>query len=121
MTDLPFAVVADPAKRLYAEFGAESSPRALLSPHPLGTPTARAILRGRERPPARRPQDGRLGLPVDFYGKYGLCPQSGMLLVISFRPATAGLDATMSGRRTRTCRPVGGGRHVPQLRPSGPS
>src|SRR5690349_23254091 len=30
--DLPFAVVADPDKRLYAEFGVASSPRALLDP-----------------------------------------------------------------------------------------
>jgi len=30
--DLPFAVVADPDEVLYAEFGAESAPRALLDP-----------------------------------------------------------------------------------------
>ncbi|WNM33560.1 peroxiredoxin-like family protein [Streptomyces sp. Li-HN-5-11] len=72
VTDLPFAVIADPAKRLYAEFGVESSPRALLSLR-AWAPTARAvlrsawtILRGRERPPARRPHGGRLGLPADF-------------------------------------------------------
>ncbi|MEU5308743.1 peroxiredoxin-like family protein [Streptomyces sp. NPDC021562] len=72
VTDLPFAVIADPAKRLYAEFGVESSPRALLSLR-AWAPTARAILRstwtilrGRERPPSRRPHGGRLGLPADF-------------------------------------------------------
>ncbi|SEE57613.1 Peroxiredoxin [Streptomyces sp. Ag109_O5-10] len=72
VTDLPFAVVADPAKRLYVEFGVESSYRALLSPR-AWAPTARAILRstwailrGRERPPSRRPLGGRLGLPADF-------------------------------------------------------
>ena len=31
--DLPFAVVADPDKRLYADFGVEGAPRALLDPH----------------------------------------------------------------------------------------
>jgi peroxiredoxin len=30
--DLPFAVIADPDKRFYREFGVESSPRALLDP-----------------------------------------------------------------------------------------
>jgi peroxiredoxin len=34
--DLPFAVVADPGKRLYVEFGVESAPRALLSPRRVG-------------------------------------------------------------------------------------
>ncbi|MER6072347.1 peroxiredoxin-like family protein [Streptomyces sp. NPDC001817] len=70
--DLPFAVVADPDKRLYTEFGVESAPRALLDPRVWG-PIARAllrgtwaILRGRERPPASRPHGGRLGLPADF-------------------------------------------------------
>ncbi|MDX3227948.1 peroxiredoxin-like family protein [Streptomyces sp. ME19-01-6] len=70
--DLPFAVVADPAKQLYAEFGVESAPRALLSPRAWG-PIVRAILRstwavlrGRERTPARSQPGGRLGLPADF-------------------------------------------------------
>jgi peroxiredoxin len=30
-SELPFAVIADPDKKLYAEFGVESSPRAVLS------------------------------------------------------------------------------------------
>jgi peroxiredoxin len=72
VADLPFAVIADPTKRLYAEFGVESAPRALLSPRAWG-PIARAILRsawailrGWERGPASRPHGGRLGLPADF-------------------------------------------------------
>lgn len=72
VADFPFAVIADPTKRLYAEFGVESAPRALLSPR-AWAPTARAvlrsawrILRGQERPPARRQPGGRLGLPADF-------------------------------------------------------
>ncbi|MFG3152349.1 peroxiredoxin-like family protein [Streptomyces sp. NPDC048219] len=69
---LPFAVVADPARRLYAEYGVERSPRALLSPRAWG-PIVRAVLsgawnvvRGRERLPAGSPHGGRLGLPADF-------------------------------------------------------
>ncbi|MEU4130387.1 peroxiredoxin-like family protein [Streptomyces wuyuanensis] len=69
---LPFAVVADPAKELYTEFGVEASPRALLSPRAWG-PVLRAVLRGawtvlrgRERRPSSRPHGGRLGLPADF-------------------------------------------------------
>lgn len=48
---LPFAVVADPDKRLYAEFGVESAPRALLSPRAWG-PVAGA---GAARPVGGRP------------------------------------------------------------------
>ncbi|WP_336317901.1 peroxiredoxin-like family protein [Streptomyces lavendofoliae] len=69
---LPFALVADPAKRLYAEFGVESAGRAL------GDPRAwphilRAVLRstvmlvrGREGLPSRQQPQGRLGLPADL-------------------------------------------------------
>ncbi|MEU0219511.1 peroxiredoxin-like family protein [Streptomyces sp. NPDC006265] len=70
--DLPFAVVADPGKRLYTEFGVESAPRALLSPRAWG-PVVGAVLRGgwevlrgRERLPATHQPGGRLGLPADF-------------------------------------------------------
>lgn len=56
--DIPFAVVADPDKRLYVEFGVERSPRALLNPRVWG-PIVRAVVsglwqvaRGRERLPA---------------------------------------------------------------------
>jgi len=66
--DLPFAVVADPDKRYYRDFGVESDRRALLHPRVWG-----AILRGsamtllgRFRPPAVRQAGGRLGLPADF-------------------------------------------------------
>jgi hypothetical protein len=70
--DLPFVVVPDPHKRLYREFGVESSRRALLNPRvwpailrAVATATW-ALLRGRERPPALNPAGGRLGLPADF-------------------------------------------------------
>ena len=69
--DLPFAVVADPRKVLYAEFGVEASPRSLLDPRAWG-PVAKAvaaslrdILRGRPVP-AFFPEGGRTGLPADF-------------------------------------------------------
>ncbi|MFE9634243.1 peroxiredoxin-like family protein [Streptomyces sp. NPDC006463] len=72
VADLPFAVVADPDKRLYAEFGVEASYRSLLSPR-AWWPVLRAIalgtaemLRGRAKAPARVQDGGRLGLPADF-------------------------------------------------------
>ncbi|MFD7447042.1 AhpC/TSA family protein [Streptomyces sp. NPDC059909] len=70
--DLPFALIADPGKRLYAEFGVESAPRSLLSPRAWGpivlavARSAREMARGRERGPARSQPGGRLGLPADF-------------------------------------------------------
>ncbi len=70
--DLPFAVVGDPDKRLYAEFGVESAPGALLDPR-AWVPILRAILvstwailRKRQAVPAVNPHGGRLGLPADF-------------------------------------------------------
>ena len=70
--DLPFAVIGDPEKRLYAEFGVESGRRALLDPRVWWT-IAKAvaistwqIARGRARTPKSRPDGGRLGLPADF-------------------------------------------------------
>ncbi|WP_236795707.1 peroxiredoxin-like family protein [Amycolatopsis sp. GM8] len=68
VTELPFAVVADPDKRVYVEYGVESAPRALLDPRAWG-PIARAIFLGlvRRAPlPSRSPVGGRLGLPADF-------------------------------------------------------
>jgi hypothetical protein len=69
---LPFAVVADPDKRLYAEFGVEASPRALLDPR-AWLPILRALafatagaLAGTVRAPGFSPHGGRLGLPADF-------------------------------------------------------
>lgn len=83
--DLPFAVVADPAKRLYTEFGVESSLRSLLSPR-AWWPVTRAVLRGtwevlrgREHSPAARQPGGRLGLPADF-----LIADDGRLLAVRY-------------------------------------
>ncbi|MGC5387438.1 AhpC/TSA family protein [Micromonospora sp. LHW51205] len=72
VADLPFAVVADPDRRLYREFGVESAPRSLLDPR-AWLPILRGvaistwyILRGRERSPSLTPHGGRFGLPADF-------------------------------------------------------
>jgi AhpC/TSA family len=70
--ELPFAVIADPDKRLYVEFGVESSPRALLDPRAwpaIVRGVARslvAIIRNQGAAPAVNPHGGRLGLPADF-------------------------------------------------------
>lgn len=66
--DLPFAVIADPDKRYYREFGVESGPRALLHPGTWGAVLrgAALTLKGAFQPPASRQESGRLGLPADF-------------------------------------------------------
>lgn len=70
--DLPFAVMADPQKQLYAEFGVGSSVRSLLDPRAWGS-IAQAVglrawemFRGRKLAPAAQIIGGRLGLPADF-------------------------------------------------------
>lgn len=72
VTHLPFAVVADPDRLLYAEFGVEAHRRALLDPRAwpaIARAVARGaweLLRGRGRLPAGSQPAGRLGLPADF-------------------------------------------------------
>lgn len=70
--DLPFAIVADPHKRLYVEFGVEAAPRALLHPsawapfvHGILRRTW-ATLRRRGHLPPLLPHGGPFGLPADF-------------------------------------------------------
>jgi peroxiredoxin len=68
VADLPFAVIADPDKKLYREFGVEKGLRSLLNPK-AWIPIIRAITRGlanRDPLPAGNPHGGRLGLPADF-------------------------------------------------------
>jgi len=60
--DLPFAAIADPEKHLYAEFGVESSLRAVLSANALGA-AIRGAITGRSSKP--KGEKG-LGLPADF-------------------------------------------------------
>jgi len=70
--DLPFAVIADPDKRLYLEFGVESSPRALLDPRAWPSilrgiiHSFVSIVRDRQPVPSLTPEGGRFGLPADF-------------------------------------------------------
>lgn len=70
--DLPFAVIADPGKTLYLEFGVESSRRSLLDPHVWRTviralaATMWSVVRHRARPPSLFPEGGRYGLPADL-------------------------------------------------------
>lgn len=70
--DLPFAVIADPNKELYREFGVESSLRSLIDPR-AWLPIVRGILnslagmlRKRWPMPPLNPEGGRLGLPADL-------------------------------------------------------
>jgi hypothetical protein len=65
---LPFAVIADPGKHLYQEFGVETGARALLNPRAwpaIIKAIGRTIASG-EPLPSSRPRNGRLGLPADF-------------------------------------------------------
>jgi hypothetical protein len=70
--ELPFAVIADPLKKLYAEFGIESRWRALLDPRSwpaIAEGVLRSFagtLRGRHPLPPFNPAGGRFGLPADF-------------------------------------------------------
>jgi peroxiredoxin len=68
---LPFAIVADPARRLYQRFGVEQAPRAVLDPR--SWPAAVIGLLDRVRnPDLARPslgtaaRGGPFGLPADF-------------------------------------------------------
>ena len=69
---LPFDVIADPEKRLYAQFGVGSSPRALLAPSVWGSiikgifRSSVQALRRRTPLPSMNPPGGRFGLPADF-------------------------------------------------------
>jgi peroxiredoxin len=66
--DLPFAVVADPDRKLYEEFGVQSSIRSVLHPR-----VARAVGRGLRQTRSARQVAGslsltenHLGMPADF-------------------------------------------------------
>ena len=70
--ELPFAVVGDPEKKLYREFGVESSVRAALDPRAWpavvrGVATSMwGAVRRRNRLAPVAPNGGQLGLPADF-------------------------------------------------------
>jgi peroxiredoxin len=69
--DVPFTLVADPDKRLYAELGVEAGKRALFDPRAwpgIAKALGRALveaLRGKPVAPLD-PAGGRWGLPADF-------------------------------------------------------
>lgn len=85
VADLPFTAIADPRKRLYAEFGVGSARRALLDPRAwpaIVTGVARSLwlaIRRRGSAPALSPHGGRFGLPADF-----LIGSDGRLLAVKY-------------------------------------
>ena len=62
--EIPLAVVADPSKRLYREFGVEPSLRALLDPR-AWLPAIRGAV-SKRRPLSGDHKSGHFGLPADF-------------------------------------------------------
>jgi peroxiredoxin len=64
-TKLPFAVVPDPERRLYAELDIGTSPRAVLDPRAWGA-AARALATGASADPSAGQSSGSFGLPGDF-------------------------------------------------------
>jgi peroxiredoxin len=62
--DLPFAVVADPDRKLYMEFGVESSIRSIL--HPQAWRAAARGMRGSSVSGAMGLRENHLGKPADF-------------------------------------------------------
>jgi hypothetical protein len=61
---MPFAVVADPDRRHYREFGVESSPWSMLNPR-AWMPMLRGVATKR-RPLTADHRSGHIGLPADF-------------------------------------------------------
>jgi hypothetical protein len=83
--ELPFSVIADPGKDLYAEFGVESSVWALLDPR-AWLPIIRGVVRSAARIMARKgrapslsPAGGRFGLPADL-----LIANDGRVLAVKY-------------------------------------
>lgn len=80
-SDLPFAAIADPEKRLYAEFGVRSSLKSVLDPRALvaGTKGTPAALRRRKLKGTLGVGEHLLGLPADFF----IAP-SGLILAVKY-------------------------------------
>jgi peroxiredoxin len=70
--DLPFAVIGDPERTLYREFGVEAGPRALANVRAVLAvlrtvgPVMAALMRTGKLAANLSPHGGRLGLPADF-------------------------------------------------------
>jgi peroxiredoxin len=62
---LPFAMIADPYKQLYADFGVGTSPRAVLDPRVWPTAMRAVAVRASADPKAGM-ESGSFGLPADF-------------------------------------------------------
>jgi hypothetical protein len=62
--DVPLPVIADPNKRVYREFGVESSARAVLDPR-AWRPLLKSIV-GKRRPLSGDHRSGHFGLAADF-------------------------------------------------------
>ena len=83
--ELPFAVIADPKKRLYELFGVGFGVRSLLDPRAWGAMlrgiyrSARLISRSGRPIPSLNPQGGRFGLPADF-----LIDRNGLILACKY-------------------------------------
>lgn len=82
LSDLPFAVVADPERRLFRRFGVEQSLRAILDPR--SWPAAvvgvlDALRRSRRLATGTAAQGGPFGLPADF-----LIGRDGRLLACAY-------------------------------------
>lgn len=70
--DLPFAVIGDPERKLYREFGVEAGPQALANVRAVWAiarsigPVTGTLLRTGKLAANLSPHGGRLGLPADF-------------------------------------------------------
>jgi peroxiredoxin len=71
-SDVPFAVIPDPDKRLYREFGVDTSWRSVFDPGAMAAVPRAAWLATMRRVtvgaplPLRKATNGRIGLPADF-------------------------------------------------------
>lgn len=84
--EVPFALVGDPDKVVYREFGVESGARALLDPRVWPTivrsvfvSLGRVLRGGGPMPPSRSVHGGRTGLPADF-----LIGPDGVVLAVKY-------------------------------------
>lgn len=114
--ELPFPVVADPGRRLYAEFGVEAESRALLNPAAWPTILAAVavslagiLFAGRPAPPLDA-EGGRLGLPADM-----LIGADGRILACKYGDHAGdhwsvdellARSAVHPARRSSNCRPM---------------
>lgn len=110
---LPFAVIPDPGKKLYTEFGVESARRALLDPRAWPAivkgvlASLWGILHDRRPAPALSPHGGRFGLPADF-----LIGPDGRVLAVKYGQHASDHwpidDLLALARRARRAAPVAG-------------